>query len=728
MDLIYTNKNKEDMGIIQDFSLDMAYGSDENNFELQKFFSNDELENGSFIYVDNTEYGGIIDAVKDDTSSDNITYTGRTITGILNSKIIIPDTATGYFAVEGYANEIIKELVDRCELSNIVLVNETVGNDIYIPYYEFSYDYLYDGLRKMLSSFSAKLKFKFSGSKILLWAENIVDYSTDEEFDDSQISFTAAKIYNSVNHLICVGSDDLLNNYCIHLFIDADGILQPYSITNEPMQDSDYILDESGKIFENDEEYCRLLRVDSISSVENYILLNEIPLDWANNYYSYYTQEISDTGEISYKEIEKSTQTNYFALQTKPNEWESTWQNYFVMNSEGEFISASDKDWSVYTVLSSKPTNWDLIYSQYYVKKISYTEVAASDVDKDRTDYYYNNGTDYIPLGAYSHDNPYWDSQLYVKKISYEQASAQSKETYAQIDKKPSTWSKDYNKYYYRQTTNPITYATYSQATSTEYSRVKNKPKTWGRDYSLYYMLVTDGVTTDYQQCSSVTYNGYALQKNKPNDWDNNFLNYYVLKKGKYTKIEDIPRYYNPWFAGAIVPKWQKNKFYSSVQKSKAPAWDKTQKYFKKIQKTVAPAFQKNNTFVKISIVQPPEFTSGKFYSREVKTVVDFKKNEFYEERENIVPIVFSSGMYYNKVIDHYKNLVEQGIEKLNELYSDDELNISISATQEYDIGDIVEGVDNKLGITARQPIVKKIVVLDKYGAKVEYNVGEENL
>lgn len=135
------------------------------------------------------------------------------------------------------------------------------------------------------------------------------------------------------------------------------------------MQDSDYILDETNKIFENDEEYCRLLKVDSISLVENYILLTKIPLNWADNYYDYYTQEISDAGEISYKEIEKSTQTNYFALQTKPNEWESTWQNYFVLNSDGEFISASDKDWSVYTVLSSKPTNWDLIYSQYYVQK-----------------------------------------------------------------------------------------------------------------------------------------------------------------------------------------------------------------------------------------------------------------------------------------------------------------------------------------------------------------------
>lgn len=728
MDLIYTNKNKEDMGVIQDFSLDMAYGSDENNFELQKFFSEEELENGSFIYVDNTEYGGIIDAVKDDTSSDNITYTGRTISGILNSKIIIPDTTTGYFAVEGYANDIIKELIERCDLTNLVSINEIVENNIYISYYEFGYDYLYDGLRKMLSSFSAKLKFKFSGAKILLWAENIVDYSTDEEFDNSQISFTAAKIYNSVNHLICVGSDDLLNNYCIHLFIDADGILQPYAVTDTPMQDSDYILDESNKIFKNDEEYCKLLLIDSISAIENYILLTEMPLNWEDNYYDYFTQEISETGEISYKEIEKVTQTNYFPLRSKPNDWESTWQTYFVINENGEFISASDNDWSVYTVLSTKPTNWDLIYNQYYVKNISYTEVDSNDVDKDRTDYYYNDGNEYKPLGAYSHDNPYWDSQLYVRKISYEQASSQTKETYAQIDKKPSTWSKDYNKYYYRKTTNPITYATYSQATSTEYSRVKNKPKTWGKDYSLYYMLVTDGVTTEYQQCSAVSYNSYSLQKNKPNDWGNNFFNYYVLKNGKYTKIEDIPRYYNPWVAGAIVPKWQKNKFYSPVQKNKAPAWDKTQKYFKKIQKTVAPTFQKNNTFVKVSILQPPEFTAGKFYSREIKTVVDFKENEFYEEKENIVPIVFSSDMYYNKVVDHYRNIVEQGIEKLNEIYSDDELNISISATQEYDIGDIVEGVDNRLGITARQPIIKKIVVLNKYGAEVEYNVGEENL
>jgi hypothetical protein len=41
------------------------------------------------------------------------------------------------------------------------LINETIEDAIYIPYYEFDYDYLYDGLRKMLSNFSAKLKFNY---------------------------------------------------------------------------------------------------------------------------------------------------------------------------------------------------------------------------------------------------------------------------------------------------------------------------------------------------------------------------------------------------------------------------------------------------------------------------------------------------------------------------------------------------------------------------------------
>ncbi len=32
MDLIFTNKNREDIGVLQDYDLDLAFGADENNF------------------------------------------------------------------------------------------------------------------------------------------------------------------------------------------------------------------------------------------------------------------------------------------------------------------------------------------------------------------------------------------------------------------------------------------------------------------------------------------------------------------------------------------------------------------------------------------------------------------------------------------------------------------------------------------------------------------------
>lgn len=34
MDLIYTNVNREDVGVLKDYAFDLAFGSDENDFEL----------------------------------------------------------------------------------------------------------------------------------------------------------------------------------------------------------------------------------------------------------------------------------------------------------------------------------------------------------------------------------------------------------------------------------------------------------------------------------------------------------------------------------------------------------------------------------------------------------------------------------------------------------------------------------------------------------------------
>lgn len=90
MDLIYTNKAREDLGVLQDFDLDMAFGADENNFECKVPSAAHCCEAGSLLYMEGTEYGGIVDTIESDTEAKEVTYKGRTWHGILGSKVIEP--------------------------------------------------------------------------------------------------------------------------------------------------------------------------------------------------------------------------------------------------------------------------------------------------------------------------------------------------------------------------------------------------------------------------------------------------------------------------------------------------------------------------------------------------------------------------------------------------------------------------------------------------------------
>jgi hypothetical protein len=49
MDLIYANENKEDIGVLQFYNLNMAYGADENNFALQLNLEEHCIDYGYFI-------------------------------------------------------------------------------------------------------------------------------------------------------------------------------------------------------------------------------------------------------------------------------------------------------------------------------------------------------------------------------------------------------------------------------------------------------------------------------------------------------------------------------------------------------------------------------------------------------------------------------------------------------------------------------------------------------
>lgn len=268
------NSSKEDLGVLLDYEMDMAFGSGENDFEAKLQAESHCCKEGYFLYMEGTEYGGIVDNIMSDTANNEVVYSGRTWHGILGSKVIMPlqdgeatDEEEGvtqdgttltvesgilvtqsghtlnissmlvtvvgkdssgdslvdrYLVISGDANACIQFIIDRCGLGDLFTTASTTGGTV--DRYQFNrFIDAYSGIYKMLKSAGLVLRISFSGGKAVLSAIPQHDYSQDEEFDSDLMEFKLKKKYKTVNHLICLGTGELENRTVIHLYADING-------------------------------------------------------------------------------------------------------------------------------------------------------------------------------------------------------------------------------------------------------------------------------------------------------------------------------------------------------------------------------------------------------------------------------------------------------------------------------------------------------------------------
>ena len=193
MDLIYTNPLWVDQGVLHAYNLDLSFGVDlnENDFEITLGKTEPILEDGAIIFIDGSEYGGIVGGMRSNSAESTRVHLGRTWHGILNDKVIAPDPGADYFTVDGDAHEIIADLIARLGLGKLFRARSG-DSGIFINKYKFArYVRAYDGLRAMLQSASAKLKMSWSGTMLELYAETIVDY-TDRPVDGDEAVLSAS--------------------------------------------------------------------------------------------------------------------------------------------------------------------------------------------------------------------------------------------------------------------------------------------------------------------------------------------------------------------------------------------------------------------------------------------------------------------------------------------------------------------------------------------------------
>ena len=361
MDLIYMNSAKEDIGVLFDYQFDLAFGSDENDFQLKLSLNKHCCEAGYFIYIEGTEYGGIIDGVEVDTEQQTVVYSGRTWHGILSGHVIQPDSGFDYYVAEGDANAAIAAIIERLGLEDTFTAS-TEPSDIEITKYKFArYTDAYSGICAMLAEFGGKLKMEHKVDTIVLSAVWRMDFSKDEEWDDSQVGFNVKKNYRPVNHLICLGSGNLKDRHTIHLFTDENGGVQPYANTSKPDEDSDYILDTSKQLLFGIEEVAEVYDYSGAQTVENHILLTEQPEDWSSNYESYFKKD----DENGYVGVEGKWVDEYTKLTAKPADWEEAYANYFAKDGD-KYVAVEGDPLSMYSVLNKKPADWEENYANYF--------------------------------------------------------------------------------------------------------------------------------------------------------------------------------------------------------------------------------------------------------------------------------------------------------------------------------------------------------------------------
>ena len=222
MDLIFTNANREDQGVLSAYEFDLSFGATENDYEIILGAKEATLEFGAFVYMEGTEYGGVVDGIIASTNGETTTYRGRTWHGMINSKVIQPDAGEDYLVVSGDANEVLSFLVDRLGLSGLFVADERLSGISISNYKLPRYCKGYDGIRAMLAKKNAKLKIAWKDRSVCLSAEPIVD-NTKEPVDGDMAVLTVEHHSQKVNHLVCLGKGELAEREVIHLYVDQYG-------------------------------------------------------------------------------------------------------------------------------------------------------------------------------------------------------------------------------------------------------------------------------------------------------------------------------------------------------------------------------------------------------------------------------------------------------------------------------------------------------------------------
>ena len=243
MDLFVTDPRGRTVSRLRSFELDMAFGADENDFELSAP-SASGIEPGSRVFVPGTEYGGVVSVLCPARTryGDAIAYKGRTWHGILEDHVICPPSGRSHLAVSGDANAMLRQLVQAMGLGDLFGAGSYAGINVAGS---FRYRAGYTGIVEMLAASGARLKAAWdtAAMRCVLSAVPVRDWGDVPGVSGSTV-YSAELDYRKYNHLIALGKGEGASRTVYHLYSDAAGNISEHQ-TMTGLDERCYVYDYS---------------------------------------------------------------------------------------------------------------------------------------------------------------------------------------------------------------------------------------------------------------------------------------------------------------------------------------------------------------------------------------------------------------------------------------------------------------------------------------------------
>lgn len=260
MELVYTDASFNRQGVLRDFSLDMAFGDSENDFELT-VPAGFELPHGALVYSHGTDVGGIVDTKEFDNTGDapvNV-YSGRTWHGILDASVTRPNSGQAYLVLTGDINAAIGTLINRAGLG-AVFMPSSAPSGVSVSYQVPRYVTVWEALRRMCRAYGMRPHIHRENGKTVVEAVQKQDFSNGQ-VSDLSVAMQATRSYRPTNHLVVLGQGELAARTVIDLYADSNG--------NVSATQTLFGVDEVADVYENTSEAdTAKLRQDGIDKLK----------------------------------------------------------------------------------------------------------------------------------------------------------------------------------------------------------------------------------------------------------------------------------------------------------------------------------------------------------------------------------------------------------------------------------------------------------------------------